>query len=124
MSMKVQSLRAAPEVPGEQTCKYGETVELAKMPDVTDYRFSGWYSEDVALSGGSFTMPDHAVVIEGSFSQLNSYTVTYDLNGGTTTSSQTVFPGWLTAIRHRELRIRLKNPANFIRMSLPDGLLK
>ena len=24
----------APEVPGEQTCKYGETVELAKMPDV------------------------------------------------------------------------------------------
>ena len=72
----------APEVPGEQTCKYGETVELAKMPDVTDYRFSGWYSEDVALSGGSFTMPDHAVVI------------------------------------------RLKNPANFIRMSLPDGLLK
>ena len=83
----------APEVPGEQTYKYGETVELAKMPDVTDYRFSGWYSEDVALSGGSFTMPDHAVVIEGSFSQLNSYTVTYDLNGGTTTSSQTVFPG-------------------------------
>ena len=114
----------APEVPREQTCKYGETVELAKMPDVTDYRFSGWYSEDVALSGGSFTMPDHAVVIEGSFSQLNSYTVTYDLNGGTTTSPQTVFPGWLTAIRHRELRIRLKNPANFIRMSLPDGLLK
>ncbi|MBS6291752.1 MAG: InlB B-repeat-containing protein [Oscillibacter sp.] len=83
----------APEVPGEQTCKYGETVELAKMPDVTDYRFSGWYSEDVALSGGSFTMPDYAVVIEGSFSQLNSYTVTYDLNGGTTTSPQTVFPG-------------------------------
>ena len=83
----------APEVPGEQTCKYGETVELAKMPDVTDYRFSGWYSEDVALSGGSFTMPDHAVVIKGSFSQLNSYTVTYDLNGGTTTSPQTVFPG-------------------------------
>ena len=82
----------APEVPGEQTYKYGETVELAKMPDVTDYRFSGWYSEDVALSGGSFTMPDHAVVIKGSFSQLNSYTVTYDLNGGTT-SSQTVFPG-------------------------------
>ena len=38
-------------------------------------------------------MPDHAVVIEGSFSQLNSYTVTYDLNGGTTTSPQTVFPG-------------------------------
>lgn len=83
----------APEVPGEQTCKYGETVELAKMPDVTDYRFSGWYSENVALSGGSFTMPDHAVVIKGSFSQLNSYTVTYDLNGGTTTSPQTVFPG-------------------------------
>ena len=83
----------APEVPGEQTYKYGETVELAKMPDVTDYRFSGWYSEDVALSGGSFTMPDHAVVSKGSFSQLNSYTVTYDLNGGTTTSSQTVFPG-------------------------------
>lgn len=83
----------APEVPSEQTCKYGETVELAKMPDVTDYRFSGWYSENVALSGGSFTMPDHAVVIKGSFSQLNSYTVTYDLNGGTTTSSQTVFPG-------------------------------
>ena len=83
----------APEVPGEQTYKYGETVELAKMPDVTDYRFSGWYSEDVALSGGSFTMPDHAVVIKGSFSQLNSYTVTYDLNGGTTTSPQTVFPG-------------------------------
>ena len=38
-------------------------------------------------------MPDHAVVIKGSFSQLNSYTVTYDLNGGTTTSPQTVFPG-------------------------------
>ena len=96
----------APEVPGEQTYKYGETVELAKMPDVTDYRFSGWYSEDVALSGGSFTMPDHAVVIKGSFSQLNSYTVTYDLNGGTTTSSQTVFPG----LAYGDMTPRIEDP--------------
>ena len=113
----------APEVPGEQTYKYGETVELAKMPDVTDYRFSGWYSEDVALSGGSFTMPDHAVVIKGSFSQLNSYTVTYDLNGGTTTSSQTVFPGLAYGDKTPRIEDPTKEP-NFIRMSLPDGLLK
>ena len=104
----------APEVPGEQTCKYGETVELAKMPDVTDYRFSGWYSENVALSGGSFTMPDHAVVIEGSFSQLNSYTVTYDLNGGTTTSPQTVFPGLAYGDKTPRIEDPTKEPSELL----------
>jgi hypothetical protein len=60
---------------------YASTVELASVPVVLGYSFSGWSSSDVTLSAGRFVMPDKDITITGSFS-ARAYTVSYDLSGG------------------------------------------
>ncbi len=79
----------APEVPGEQTCKYGETVTVENEPILDGYDFQGWYSTqpdiNLDMQDGTITIPAYDVVIKGAFTQhtADTYTVTYDLNGGT-----------------------------------------
>ncbi len=41
----------APEVPGEQTCKYGETVTVENEPILDGYDFQGWYSTQPDIKG-------------------------------------------------------------------------
>ena len=50
-----------PELPEEKTYKYGANVPIESDVTLTGYNFSGW---DTA---SAFTMPDHDVVIKGSF---------------------------------------------------------
>lgn len=79
----------APEVPSEQTCKYGETVTVENEPILDGYDFQGWYSTqpdiNLDMQDGTITIPAYDVVIKGAFTQhtADTYTVTYDLNGGT-----------------------------------------
>ena len=54
-------------VPGSQNFKYGEEVKVASDPEAEGYLFSGWNSEDIALSVKTFTMPAQNVTIKGSF---------------------------------------------------------
>ena len=57
-----------------ETYKYGEAVTLREKPSKEGYTFNGWSYE------AGFNMPAEDVVIEGSY-QINSYTVTYKVNG-------------------------------------------
>lgn len=70
-------------VPKEKTYPAGTIVALdsAVAGDMfSDYVFSGWSSETADLSTTGFTMPDHDVIIIGSFTQ-QVYTVHYEFQG-------------------------------------------
>jgi uncharacterized repeat protein (TIGR02543 family) len=68
---------ALPSVP------YGTSVSVAAPLQYPGFSFSGWSSSDVSWGEtGSFTMPDRAVNIMGSWT-AKTYTVFYDLDGGT-----------------------------------------
>ena len=45
------------------------------------YSFSGWTSSDVTISNNSFTMPSKNVVLKGSFTKKDTYTVSYSVSG-------------------------------------------
>ena len=69
--------------PKTKSYKEGDIVVIdSALPGDTidDYVFSGWASSDVTIVDGTFVMPDHAVVIHGSFSQIE-YTVEYHFMG-------------------------------------------
>ena len=58
------------------------TVEAA--PSVAGYTFSGWTTDDAAVSGGKFSMPDKDVTLTGTFTATSipsTYTVHYVGNG-------------------------------------------
>ncbi len=69
--------------PAEKSYEANRSVSLdstAEDDEIDGYRFSGWSSDDVNLSETGFTMPNHDVVIRGSFSRI-SYTVCYEFEG-------------------------------------------
>ena len=45
------------------------------------YIFNGWTSDDVVISNNKFYMPDYNVIIKGSFTKINLFKVTYQING-------------------------------------------
>ena len=61
----------------------GETVTICTTnPTKTGYTFAGWtYSPEVTITDGKFTMPASDVTITAQW-QVNSYTVTWNPNGG------------------------------------------
>ena len=79
----------APDLPETLTYKYGQVVAVAEEPTLEGYDFYGWYSDqrDIYsdMQDGTITIPAYDVVIKGAFTQhtAGTYTVTYDLNGGT-----------------------------------------
>lgn len=79
----------APDLPETLTYKYGQVVAVAEEPTLEGYDFYGWYSDQPDIysdmQDGTITIPAYDVVIKGAFTQhtAGTYTVTYDLNGGT-----------------------------------------
>lgn len=74
----------APALPGEASCKAGDTVKVAAAPTLNGYTFSGWTTSDATVgSDGSFTMPSNKVTLTGSWTLRSdlSYTVHYYWNG-------------------------------------------
>lgn len=68
----------APALPGEASCKAGDTVKVAAAPTLNGYTFSGWTTSDATVSSdGSFTMPSKDVKLTGSWTKLEGYTVKY-----------------------------------------------
>ena len=51
------------------TARYGESVAIKPDASAPGYHFSGWYihTGDTAIEAGHMTMPDHDVVLHGSF---------------------------------------------------------
>jgi len=68
----------APAVPATQTYKAGVSVQVAPVPTLKNYTFSGWSKSD-------FVMPAEDVVIIGSWTEnaKYNYSLTYDANFGT-----------------------------------------
>ena len=62
---------------------------MENEPILDGYDFQGWYSTqpdiNLDMQDGTITIPAYDVVIKGAFTQhtADTYTVTYDLNGGT-----------------------------------------
>lgn len=73
----------APALPGEASCKAGDTVNVAEAPTLAGYEFSGWTTSDANITNGSFTMPSNKVTLTGSWALRSdlSYTVHYYWNG-------------------------------------------
>lgn len=70
----------ATELPGEDTCRYGDTVTVAAGATATGYTFSGWTTSDADIEDGRFTMPNKDVTLTGSFT-ANTHNIIYKITG-------------------------------------------
>ncbi len=57
--------------PDTKNYDYNEIVDVEDDLVVPGYIFSGWYTDDVTVSGDEFTMPAHEVVFYGRFEPAN-----------------------------------------------------
>ena len=73
----------APSVPITTSYAEGANVGVANNVTLEGYTFSGWSSNDVTVSNGSFTMGSSDVVFTGSFTAVPTNTVTYAITGTT-----------------------------------------
>ena len=81
----------APELPEGLTYTKGSSVGVSAPIKIEGYTFSGWTTNDVEVTDGSFVMPDHDVTFTGSYTQNSKYKVKYVING-TTPNGYTVPP--------------------------------
>lgn len=79
-----QYIGDAPEgaqLPSDNTqYKKGDTVTVKDAPTLDGYTFSGWTpttESNVTIENGKFEMPANNVVLEGSWTKLEGYTVKY-----------------------------------------------
>ena len=74
-----------------ENVEYGSTVTVAAEPaDITGYTFNGWYYNNTKYTAGStLTMPDSAVVFEGTF-DADTFDVKFDANGGAWSDDSTL----------------------------------
>ena len=80
-----------------ETHKYGSAVTLRAEPETEGYTFSGWNREN------NFTMPAEDVVIEGNF-KINSYTVTYKVDGEISGEAETYEYGAVVTLREEPVK--------------------
>ena len=76
----------APALPADETHKLHTDVNVAAKPALDGYVFSGWTTDDAAVSSdGKFKMPGQNVPLTGSWTLRSdlSYTVNYYWNGTT-----------------------------------------
>lgn len=73
----------APDVPIITSYIAGSTVGVSQDVDLEGYEFSGWTTDDVEVSNGSFTMPSSHVTFQGSFTKKDEVKkeVTYTILG-------------------------------------------
>lgn len=71
----------APRLPDVTSYISGSSVGVLNNVSLAGYVFSGWTSSDVTISNNSFTMPSKNVVLKGSFTKKDTYTVSYSVNG-------------------------------------------
>ncbi len=80
-------------VPGNVICSYDTAVTLGSAPSLTGWTFGGWYRDsactvkvgnagEVKANANLTTEPDATVTLYAKWT-ANTYTVTYDANGGT-----------------------------------------
>ncbi len=84
-------------VPDSEVVTYGTEATVASLPaDIDGYTFLGWTIAGAPVEADStFRMPSEAVAIIGTWS-INSYTITFDSNGGSDVDS--ISQNYATAI--------------------------
>ena len=71
----------APTLPNSSNYIDGSTVGVENDVTLAGYTFSGWSTEDVVVSNGTFTMPNSNVTFTGHFTAKTTYNVSYSING-------------------------------------------
>lgn len=73
----------APALPPVTSYSTGSKVNVLNDLFFEGYVFNGWTSNDVTITNGQFEMPNHNIVLTGSFTPLVAHNVTYSLTGTT-----------------------------------------
>ena len=71
----------APTLPNSSNYVDGSTVGVENDVTLAGYTFSGWSTEDVTVTNGTFTMPNSNVTFTGHFTPKTTYNVSYSING-------------------------------------------
>ena len=118
------------DVPGESalpitvTYNYGQVVPLAPDAAAMGYDFSGWSCEDTEITDGSFTMPDHAVQLTGSWTaRSNTYRVEYYWETPDGMAYQLHDAEDLTALTAADVQAEAKEYTGFtLNTTVPDSI--
>ena len=73
----------APELPQTTGRTAGSKVGVAPDVKLEGYTFSGWTTLNAVISNGTFTMPTTNVVLAGTFTEIPTKKVSYELTGET-----------------------------------------
>ncbi len=73
-----------------QTVDYNTTATPPAAPTKTGYSFDGWYSDEALTSAFNFSAAITADTMLNAKWTINQYTVSFNSNGGTAVTSQTV----------------------------------
>lgn len=71
----------APPLPTLTSYGSGVQVGVAHSVYLDGYTFSGWSTTDATVTSGTFKMPEQNVKFVGSFKKIDSYKVTYSIEG-------------------------------------------
>lgn len=71
----------APTVPQTTSYSSGTKVGVSNDISVAGYTFSGWTTEDVTVTNGTFEMPEKNIVFKGHFEKKATYQVGYTISG-------------------------------------------
>lgn len=74
-------------------------ISITPSASVPGYTFSGWTTTDAVITSGSFTMPDSAVVLQGSWI-ANTHDITYAYAGSIPAGANTYLPTGETAVAY------------------------
>lgn len=80
-------------VVSSQAVAYGAPAQQPAAPVKTGYTFGGWYSDSALTNAYDFSAPVQGNVTLYAKWTVNSYTVTFEPNGGTAVSTQTIAYG-------------------------------
>lgn len=81
------------EALANQTVEYGGTATAPAVPTKSGYTFGGWYSDSGLTNGYGFATPVTGNITLYAKWTSNSFTVSFNSNGGSAVTSQTVSPG-------------------------------
>lgn len=81
------------EALADQTVEYGGTATAPAVPTKNGYTFGGWYSDSGWTNGYSFATPVTGNITLYAKWTSNSFTVSFNSNGGSAVTSQAVSPG-------------------------------
>ena len=77
--------------PSSQAVTRGETVEIPVEPIEAGYTFLGWYTESSCINKYDFSTPVYNKFTLYAKWQINTYTITFDANGGKFSGNSTIW---------------------------------